>query len=307
MDSAIMNNSTSSHCPPVCLCRRLTLGYPYMCSSTDYATFLADNGVPAVLVHGSTGEGTSLSVPERKLLAEAWVAAGKLTKQHIMIQVGGCPLPDVKELAAHAESIGADSILTLPELYLKPTTPQDLIEYLQQISRVAPSTPLLYYHIPMWSNVNINMEQFLNLSVGKISTFHGIKYTSNDLSEGYNALKAAGGRYAVFLGADTLVEPAAAIGFDSVIATSLNFMPGHFVQIMKAIKENRVSDARAIQEKLTAACKVITKNGAWIPTMKVAMNFVSPINVGSARAPLKNLSPEHVAELQVDLPEYTVL
>lgn len=53
------------------------------------------------------------------------------------------------------------------------------------------------------------MEKFLNLSVGKIPTFRGIKYTNNDLSEGYNALKAADGRYSVFLGADTvsLVQP----------------------------------------------------------------------------------------------------
>lgn len=48
------------------------------------------------------------------------------------------------------------------------------------------------------------MEDFLNLSVGQIPTFKGIKFTSNDLSEGYNALNAAGGRYAVFLGADTV-------------------------------------------------------------------------------------------------------
>ena len=52
----------------------------------------------------------------------------------------------------------------------------------------------------------VNMEKFLDLSVGQIPTFHGIKYTSNDLSDGYNAIKAANGRYAVFLGADTVVK-----------------------------------------------------------------------------------------------------
>lgn len=106
------------------------------------------------LVHGTTGEGSALSVAERKALAEAWVAAGKSTKQHIMIQVGGTAFPDVKELAAHAEKIGADSILTLPELYFKATNEQDLIDYLSEIAAAAPNTPLLYYHIPVWSGVN---------------------------------------------------------------------------------------------------------------------------------------------------------
>lgn len=48
------------------------------------------------------------------------------------------------------------------------------------------------------------MAQFLNESVGKIPTFHGIKYTSNDLDGGAAALKANNGKYAVFLGADTV-------------------------------------------------------------------------------------------------------
>lgn len=106
-----------------------------------------------MLVHGSTGEGPALSVKERKVISEAWVAAAKPTNLHVMIQVGGCPFPDVKELAEHAEQIGADSILTLPELYFKATQPEQLIEYLREISSVAPNTPLFYYHIPMWSNV----------------------------------------------------------------------------------------------------------------------------------------------------------
>nr|AEE63256.1 unknown [Dendroctonus ponderosae] len=273
----------------------------------EYAQFLADRNVPGILVHGTTGEGSALSVAERKRLAEAWVAAGKTTKQHIMIQVGGTAFPDVKELAAHAEKIGADSILTLPELYFKPSNEQDLIDYLREISAVAPNIPLLYYHIPVWSGVNINMEKFLNLSVGKIPTFQGIKYTNNDLSEGYNALKAADGRYAVFLGADTLVQPATALGFDSVIATGINFLPDHFNSIMAAVRANKVEEARAIQEKLTAAVKVVTKNGAWVPTMKVAMNAITPIDVGLARSPLKNLNAAQIRELQVDLPAVATL
>lgn len=51
-------------------------------------------------VNGTTGEGTSMSVTERKLVTEAWVNAIKRTKQHLMIQVGGAPLPDVIELVS---------------------------------------------------------------------------------------------------------------------------------------------------------------------------------------------------------------
>lgn len=43
----------------------------------------------------------SMSVSERKQVAEAWANAVKTTKQHLMIQVGGAPLPDVIELVRH--------------------------------------------------------------------------------------------------------------------------------------------------------------------------------------------------------------
>lgn len=39
-----------------------------------------------------------MSVSERKQVAETWAMAVKTTKQHLMIQVGGAPLPDVLEL-----------------------------------------------------------------------------------------------------------------------------------------------------------------------------------------------------------------
>lgn len=54
-----------------------------------------------ITVHGTTGEGPAMTVAERKLVTEAWVKAVKETKQHLMIQVGGAPLPDVLELVIY--------------------------------------------------------------------------------------------------------------------------------------------------------------------------------------------------------------
>ncbi|XP_019868861.1 N-acetylneuraminate lyase isoform X2 [Aethina tumida] len=245
-----------------------------------------------------------MTVAERKLVTEAWVKAVKETKQHLMIQVGGAPLPDVLELARHAEKLGVDSLLCLPELYFKPTTPAELTDYLKLVGDAAPKTPLLYYHIPMFTNVNVHMGQFLEYVAGKIPNFRGIKFTSNNLDEGMQAVKANNGQFAVFLGADTLLAGALALGFDSAIATSLNIFPQYSVQIMEACKASRLEEAKKTQEKLTAACSIITKNGGWVPTMKVAMNVATPINVGMARAPLKNLTQQHILEMKQSLSSF---
>lgn len=41
-----------------------------------------------------------MSVKERKAVTEEWVKAVKTTNQHLMVQVGGAPLPDVLELVS---------------------------------------------------------------------------------------------------------------------------------------------------------------------------------------------------------------
>lgn len=95
-----------------------------------------------------------MNIIERKAICESWSAATKITKQHLMIQVGGAPLPDVLELAQHAENMKVHSILCLPELYFKPKNVNELIDYLTIVGKAAPNTPLLYYHIPQFTNVH---------------------------------------------------------------------------------------------------------------------------------------------------------
>ena len=63
------------------------------------------------------------------------------------------PSYNVTLQAAHAESVGSDSLLCLPELYNKPATIEDLVRYLKQVGKAAPKTPLLYYHIPSYTAV----------------------------------------------------------------------------------------------------------------------------------------------------------
>ncbi|XP_070151006.1 N-acetylneuraminate lyase [Polyergus mexicanus] len=267
----------------------------------QYAIYLAKKGINGILVNGTSGEGTSMSVIERKFVAEAWVKATKSTKQHLMIQIGGAPLPDVIELAKHADSLHVDSILCLPELYFKPTTPQQLIEYLERIGKAAPNTPLLYYHIPMLTNVNIHMGQFLESIDYKIPSFVGIKFTSANLEEGAQALRANNKKYVIFLGNDQLVNAACALGMDSFIMTSINMFPELVLDILAASKNGDMLRAKNLQEKLSSIILVITKHGNWVQTMKTAMNLLTEINVGLSRAPLTPITSDAVATMITDL------
>lgn len=272
-----------------------------------YAEFLKKSGVEGILVNGTTGEGICMDLNERKAVAEAWVKAAKKTNQTIMIQVGGCCLKEVKELARHAESLGVSSLLCLPELYLKPNTVDELVSYLYSVSTAAPNTPLCYYHIPSFTKVDLNMEEFLKVGGAKIPTLAGVKLTYNNLEEGSRCLEVENGEYALFLGNDQLLAAAYFIGFDSSIATTLNMFADLVINIQKKADSGENAEALALQKKLTKAVLAITKYGSWVPAMKVAMNLVAGFDFGEPREPQVALTEEQLQSMKKDLDDLGLL
>lgn len=272
-----------------------------------YIKYLSDEGIHGVLVNGTSGEGTAMSVYERKIVAEKWITCARDYNMHVMIQVGGAPLPDVLELASHAEKFGADSLLCLPELYMKPTTNAQLINYLKLVSEAAPQTPLLYYHIPMFSNVTLHMGKFLNEIKYEVPTFSGIKFTSNALDEAVDAVQANERSFEIFLGSDKLMLGAYALGLRSSIATTFNIFPQLGITIWEHCKDGDFTDAKESQDTLTAIVDVICKYGDWVSTMKQAMNMLTPINCGPVRQPLPGLSEKDATEMGALLGKYKPL
>jgi N-acetylneuraminate lyase len=251
----------------------------------NYASFLKSKEISAVLVNGTSGEGMLMSVEERKKITEKWSEACKKHDILLMVQISGCPFVDAIELAKHAEGLKVDGVLCLPELYFKPKTVKKLVENLKDISSHCPSIPLYYYHIPMFTQVDLPMAEFMTLAKKEISTFAGIKYTSGDLEKALPCLNNG----QVFLGADTILVGALALGFDSAIMTSLNIIPELSVQIMKHMKAGEIGKSRELQYKINEFVQVTLKlgGGDWVPSMKKAFNEnIKNLPMGPARKPL---------------------
>jgi len=100
-------------------------------------------GVHGILVNGSTGEWFSQSDAERRRLAE--IAVEELSGQIPVII--GCTTftpQHSSELGRHAQSIGADGILSTPPPYAVPT-PREIIAFYRDISD-AVDLPLMVYN-----------------------------------------------------------------------------------------------------------------------------------------------------------------
>ena len=70
---------------------------------------LRGEGIAGLYVVGSTGEGVSLTGEERRATAEAFVRAAS-GRMPVIVQVGHNSIAEARQLAAHAERIGASAI-----------------------------------------------------------------------------------------------------------------------------------------------------------------------------------------------------
>jgi len=252
-----------------------------------YAQFLKQKGVTAVLVNGTTGEGTTMKLEERMRTTEEWWKVCQKYEMICMVQIGGASIADVYELAVHAERLGVHSVLCLPDLFFKPMVEEDLVCYLKDVAERCPSRPFFYYHIPTFTNVRVSMPRFCTLAEQEIPNFCGLKFTSTDLDEGAACLKAD---RIVFLGADTILTGALALGFDSAIMTTLNIFPEWSFKIFEFMRNNNVQDALAAQVKMNKRIFEICPRGDdWVDTMKMEFNKVNTtFKTGPCRKPIMN-------------------
>lgn len=120
----------------------------------EHALALLAAGCTGVTPFGTTGEGPSFSVAERRAALDGLVARG-VPAARILVSTSCAALPDTIELTRHATALGAQGCLLLPPFFLKDVPEQGVIDaYARVVDTVAdPRLRLMLYHIPQVSGV----------------------------------------------------------------------------------------------------------------------------------------------------------
>lgn len=120
-----------------------------------YLKYLIKIGAKGVYVHGTTGEGVSLSNDEKKSLTQAWVDAIKVSKSNLLcvINVSATCIEETKDHVQFCSRLAVDALAVLPPFYYRPSQIEQLVAYLQDVSSFGPDLPLLYYHFPAITHV----------------------------------------------------------------------------------------------------------------------------------------------------------
>jgi N-acetylneuraminate lyase len=256
------------------------------------AEYQKKTGVKGVFVGGTTGDSLALSMAERKSLAEAWAAPAKANGLLFIVHVGAESLADARDLAHHAEQLGADAVGAMPSVFFKPATVGALAQWLQHIGTAAPTLPLYFYHIPSMTGVNFKMLDLLKETEHmNIPSFVGVKYTGlyepSAFPDFEQCLRYAGGRYEIFCGREEMTLEALSVGARGFIGSQFNFVADLYGAIAKAWPNT--TRARELQELGLDLLDVWGQVPKGVNGNRVVMGF-TPVPVGPARLP--NLQPD---------------
>jgi N-acetylneuraminate lyase len=274
----------------------------------QYAQHLKSHNISNIMPAGSNGESLSLTVPERKSLAEAWASAAKANGLNLYMHVGSESLVESIELAKHAAATpGVSGILAMTPVYFKPTV-DTLVDFLAQVAGAAPALPFWFYHFPDDTGVLPGKaHEFLERAdeTGKIPTLMGIKYTDYNLMDFQLCTKVGGKvgdkpKYNMLYGRDEQAVPALVLGAEAAVSSTIGYAPS-LRSAVSLFLAGRQAEAVAQQNVNAKLCSFF---GAYeSQAINVQKNIMAMVGmpVGPSRLPKRDLAPAEATKLEAQL------
>ncbi len=238
-------------------------------------------GTDAILTCGTTGEASTM--PDEEHLAVMKFTIGKINgRVPVMAGTGSNDTKHAIYLSQYAESIGADSILSVTPYYNK-TTQEGIVRHFSAIAEKI-SIPMIVYNVPSRTNLNINPRTLQRLS--EVPGIVGVKECNLPQTPETRAL--AGPDFQIFSGEDGLVVPMLSLGGLGVISVMANIIPKDTHEMVHAWLSGDQARGLALQLKTIPLVEALFCETSPIP-VKEAMNLMG-MHVGACRMPLVEIS-----------------
>ena len=266
----------------------------------EYYAFLKRNGIAGAFICGSTGEGASLSMAEKKQVAAAWAQATREDASFkVMLLVSGNSLAEGKELASYARELDLYAISLAAPSYFKPADVGMLAAVCREVASAVGDMPFYYYHIPVLTGVPFTMYDLLTAIGDTIPNFAGIKYTHEDFMDFLSCVHFKDGRYDMLWGRDENMLPALAVGARGAVGSTFNYAAPLYQQLIAAFQRGDLACARLWQQRSIDMIRLLGKYGG-IATGKAYMKLAG-LDCGAFRLPVKNMSDAQFEQFKKDV------
>jgi 4-hydroxy-tetrahydrodipicolinate synthase len=199
----------------------------------DHAAFAAHArrliaaGCGGVTPFGTTGEGPSFGLDERRAAIDALIEGG-VEAGRILVSTSCAALPETLALTRHALSVGAWGCLMLPPFFLKGVSDEGIVaSYRYVIDRAAdPRLRIMLYHIPQVSGVGLSHAVIAELKRLYPDTIVGIKDSACELAHAVALADAFMDTLTVHVGNEPDLPEMGRRGSTGAVSGLANFIPG---------------------------------------------------------------------------------
>lgn len=270
---------------------------PFSKGQIDYDAFgtlierQIDGGVDAVLVAGTTGEGSTLSMEEHRDLV-AYAKEKICGRVPLLAGCGSNATDRAVKLARLVSSAGADALLSVTPYYNK-ASDRGLVLHFQTVAEAA-DCPVILYSVPSRTGVKLSMKHYHALA--EHENIVGVKEASGDL-ELFEALcSECGDELDVYTGNDHQTLAAYKLGGSGVISVCSNIKPIEMSELCRLCKSGEYRAAAQRQRTLLPLM-----NGLFCEVNPIPVKYVAAMNglcSAEYRLPLCPPSPESAKLLQ---------
>ena len=216
----------------------------------DYESFARlidwqiDEGIDAIVVAGTTGEGSTLTDEEHKAVIKFCVkkVAGRVP---VIAGTGSNDIAYAVSLTKYACEVGADAMLLVTPYYNK-ATQNGLIKSFTAVAD-ASTKPCILYNVPSRTGCNIKPETCAVLA--KHPNIVAIKEASGDISQVAEISRLCGDDLDIYSGNDDQIIPVMSLGAKGVISVLSNLLPRETSAMCHSFLNGDVKNARDMQLK----------------------------------------------------------
>lgn len=204
---------------------------------------LIEDGVSGLVVCGTVGENTSMSMEEKIQVAETAVAAAK-GRVPVIVGVAEFTTLQAIRMAQAVEKIGVNGIMLMPALVYS-SKPFETAQHFRDVAN-AISLPLMVYNNPPVYKNDVTAD--ILISLADCENIVCFKDSSGDTRRFIDVRNEVGDRFVLFAGLDDVVLESIAVGAVGWISGMSNVFPQEGEALFRLAKAGEYEKARKIYE-----------------------------------------------------------
>lgn len=262
--------------------------------------FQIENGTDALIITGTTGESSTLSVEEHiEVIRYAVERANH--RVPIIAGTGSNETTIAVKLSQQAEAVGADALLLVTPYYNK-TTQNGLYMHYKTIADSV-KLPIILYNVPSRTGMTIEVETAARLA--EIDNIVAMKDAVGNITYTANLIERCGDIMDVYSGNDDQIVPMMSLGAIGVISVLSNVMPKETHELCAAALAGDFKTAAAMQLKYLKLIHALFIETNPIP-VKEAVNMMG-YAAGECRLPLYHMSDAHREVLMAEMQKHGLI